>query len=338
MTYNILRFPNANNNNVNGNDAARIVYFREIVEAAAADIIVIQEMTADAGATMLVNELNTNGTTGKTYARASTYTGYGGFSPLGNMLIYNTDLFNLVSQAELPRTNTASHNGETVISPRANSYYEIEAYNADCSATIPLHIFSAHLKAGSSGATATEIADRDRRNLGALDLMDFINNLPTNSNIIAGGDFNFYGATVEPAYLNILENTNSNPLFDVLNGWTRNNAANASKYTQSSRSGGNSLYGNSGAGGGLDDRFDFLFMSDDVQNNTNNVSYIANSYETFGSANIWNGDVTDGNSPIKTQLQAMSDHLPVVMELELTFPEASCNTTVTTCNANCGNF
>lgn len=339
MSYNLLNFPNANNTIVSGNDASRIVYFREIVEAAAVDIIIIQELTSDAGATMLVDELNNNGTTGKTYARASVYTGHGSFGRLGNMLIYNADIFNFISQAELPRNNTVSYNGNTIRSPRTNSYYELEAYNIDCTATIPLHIFGLHLKAGQGDANATEIADKDRRNLGALDLMDFVNTLPANSNIIAGGDFNFYSTTDEPAYTNILSTTNVNPFIDVLNGWTRNIAADATKYTQSPRAGAiGNLHGNSGTSGGLDDRFDFLFMSDDIQNNTNNVSYIANSYETFGSANIWNGDVTDGNSPVKMQLQAMSDHLPVVMELELTFPEASCNTVVTACNANCGNF
>ena len=288
---------------------------------------------------MLVNELNANGTTGKTYARASVYTGHGGFGKLGNMLIYNADLFNFISQTELPRNNTVSHNGNTIISPRTNSYYELEAYHTDCTATIPLHLFGLHLKAGQDDATTTEIADKDRRNLGALDLMDFVNALPTNSNIIAGGDFNLYSTTDEPAYTSVLAGANANPFVDILNGWTRNIAADVAKYTQSSRAGNTfNLHGNNGSPGGLDDRFDFLFMSDDVQNNTNNVSYIANSHETFGSANIWNGDVTAGNSPVKTQLQAMSDHLPVIMSLEMTFPEPSCNTTVTTCNANCGTF
>ena len=293
MTYNLLNFPNASNIIVSGNDASRTVYFREIVEAAAADIIIIQELTSDAGATMLVNELNTNGTTGKNYARASIYTGYGSSPSLGNMLIYNADLFNFVSQAELPRNNTVIHNGNTVISPRTNSYYELEAYHTDCTATIPLHVFGLHLKAGQGDATATEIADKDRRNLGALDLMDFVNTLPTNSNIIAGGDFNFYSTTDEPAYTSILSNANNNPFFDVLNGWTRDIAADAAKYTQSTRAGfAGNLHGNNGTSGGLDDRFDFLFMSDDVQNNTNNVRYIANSYETFGSSNILPSSLT----------------------------------------------
>ncbi len=344
LTYNVLNFPDATNADIIGNDASRSGYFRQVVEDAGADIIIIQELTSDAGADMLVTELNNNGTLGKTYNRAAVYTSYNTFSPLGNMLIYNDDIFDFVSQTEIPRNNSITIGSKTTISPRANSHYQLSMRNpeAECpDETVFLDIVSMHLKAGDDeiDLVGEDPADRDRRALGVQDLMDYLITLPANSNVIVGGDFNFQtsdflGPVVpyEPAY-GTLTTTGSFPLNDPLGTWIRNTASEINKYTQSPRTAGNP-YGNGGSGGGIDDRFDFWMFSGSIQSNSNFVSYIANSYDAYGNdGSDFNGDINAGTNSEVSQAIAdamhyMSDHIPVIMDLRFTFPSSNCTVPV----------
>lgn len=321
MAYNILNFNNPSNSDPFGSDANRVQLFRQIVEFANADIVLIQEMKNLGAATLLVNELNANGVLGKTYNSASAFVSYSG---LGNMLIYNDDLFDFVSQQELPRTNTMlSTNGSTVMqAPRAVSKYVMDLVNPDCiDQTTQLLFYSLHLKA----STGTD--NRNRRLLGVLDLLDDVNLQPASSNIIVGGDCNFYDIN-EPAYIEILDNTNPQPFFDMLGPWVRNIAGDALKYTQATRSGStNNLYGNGGAHGGMDDRFDFLFVNNAVNTGSNYVTYQAGTYATLGNAGVpTNSNAASGSSPIALEVQQMSDHFPVILTIEVDFdPADACN-------------
>lgn len=326
MTYNILDFPNGNTN-ANGGDAARIQHFTDIVELADADVIMVQELTSSNGADMLLTEMNTNGTLGKTYARAPSFFPSIG---LGNMLFYNTGKLQLVSQNSLPQPNTMqAPNGNTQNSPRIICEFIMEVVNPACpQEKTEIRFYDQHLKAGQDPASGGDIADSDRRFLGAQDLMDHVNALPLTVNVIAGGDFNFYGDNVsnsaanpEPGYTTIVAGTNANPLIDDLGGWTRNIPGDIAKYTQSTRNAvGNNAYGNNGTGGGLDDRFDLLFFNNAVNANTNFVQYVAGSYQTFGSTGVpHNGQADNGTSPLANDIQYMSDHYPVILKLDVTF-------------------
>lgn len=325
MTYNILNFPDASSagsDPVTGN-AARAGYFRIVVEDAGADIIIVQELKTSAGADLLVNELNANGTLGKTYARVNNFTSYAG---LGNMLIYNTGMFVLQSNTEVPRINTAtSSNGTVVWAPRANSHYVLtHPVNPVCPAQeVELNVFSGHLKAGSDSATASEISDEARRNLGVLDLIDYINtNLNSVDNIIYGGDFNLQG-TFESSY-NSMTNAAMANLTDPLGGWVRNVSSDVAKYTQSTRASGSSS-ANGGATGGMDDRFDFIFYGDNVLSGSERIAYIANSYKNWGNENVnWNGGATSGTYIYDTEVELMSDHFPVKLDLFLDAPSSIC--------------
>jgi len=338
LTYNILNFPDPTNNDAVGSDANRVQAFRQVVENAGADIILIQELKTDAGANLLLNELNANGTLGKTYNRAPSFTAYGPSSfVLGNMLLYNDDLIDFCAQEEVPRNNTAiSPTGSPVVTPRAISRYVMKVVNPACvDQQTDVEFYSVHLKAGDSDISSTAIADRDRRDLGAQDLMDFINALATTSNIVVGGDFNFYDESVvnappsgndEPAYNTLTTTANANFLIDVIGAWTRNTAGDVAKFTQSTRSIFDA-YGNGGVNGQLDDRFDFLFFNSAVNTGINDVTYVGGSYQTFGNTGVaLNNDVVSGSSPVKTQLDAMSDHYPVILDLNVTFdPLQACN-------------
>ena len=267
MYYNILNFPNSSNSNSQGNDGARAIAFREIIEESNADIIMVQELKNSTGADILLTELNNNAL-GKVYDRAPVYTGYGG---LGNMLFYNTNSSDLIQQAEVPRINSANApNGNLFIAPRANSYYELELFSPSNPADKDtVHLFSGHFKSSDGGGNNSTIADKEWRALSAKDMLDYINtNLTPSDNVIAGGDFNFYGyqASVEPAYDSLMNNTSySMQLLDAQGPWTREDASpsNVCKYTQSTRTS-QGEYGNNGASSGLDDRFDFILMSDAI--------------------------------------------------------------------------
>lgn len=336
ITYNLLNYPNGNNSTLDGDDA-RTVYFRQIVEDMDADIIIVQEfMTPNgnsaegiANADILLNELNNNGVLGKSYAHAPMYVGYGSqsFGHIGNMLFYNSDLFNFESQNIVPAVNTATaNNGNTVSTPRPADHYQLSYPKIpSCPAQIAtIDIFSAHLKAGFDSASFSQISDEERRNLGALDIIDFISsNLTSTDNIIVGGDFNFQG-DFESGYITLLNGVNG-AFVDPLNGWVRNVSSQVSKYTQSTRSSSSNNNNNGGSSGGLDDRFDMWFYNSNIQNATEKVNYNINTYETWGSNGVpWNGRATQGNSPIDLEIELMSDHYPVYMQLHLDAPSTIC--------------
>lgn len=336
LTYNILNYPNGNTSMLDG-DAARAIYFRQIVEDANADIIIVQELRSTefgnveglANATILLDELNTNGTLGKNYAMAPDYFGYGSlnFGLLGNMLFYNADLFNFEAITDLPSPNTTtSNNGNTVRTPRPPTHYELSYPKVPtCDEQLTsLHVISAHLKAGFDNATSSEISDEARRDLGAQDIIDFIStSLSSTDNIIIGGDFNFQGSA-EDGYIT-LTNGVTNPYTDPLGPWTREDPALISMYTQSTRATG-VTYNNGGATSGLDDRFDLWFHNDVIQNGSDKITYIANSYENWGNVNVpWNASATDGSYFYNQEIELMSDHYPVLMQLRIDAPTTLCD-------------
>jgi len=338
LTYNLLNYPNGSTSTLDG-DLARAVLFRQIVEDADADIIIVQEfMTANGtssegiiNANILLTELNNNGVLGKTYAHAPAYTGYGSttFGFLGNMLLYNANLFNFASQSEVPSINSATaNNGNVFFTPRPSSHYQLTyPKSPTCTAQITsLDVFSAHLKAGSDSATNSEISDEERRDLGAKDIVDFITtNLSNTDNIIVGGDFNFRG-DFESGYLT-LQNGVFGPFVDPLNGWVRNISSQVSRYTQSTRNASSPTNNNGGSSGGLDDRFDLWFYNGAIQNDTEKISYNAGTYQTWASAGVpWNGRAGQGTSNIANTMELMSDHFPVYMQLKFDAPTSLCQT------------
>jgi len=340
MYYNILNFPNPSNSNSQGNDAARAIAFREIVEESDTDIVMVQELKNSTGADLLLTELNNN-SQGKVFSRAPTFTSYGG---LGNMLFYNSNLSNLVQQVEVPRNNSdTSPDGTVFIAPRANSYYELELFSPSNPADKDtIHFFAAHFKSSNGGGTDSSIADKDWRVLSVKDMLDYIdNNIDPNSNVVAGGDFNFYGyqPSIEPAYDSLMNNTGYPFQFlDALGPWTREDSSpsNVCKYTQSTRTT-QSEYGNNGATSGLDDRFDFILFSDAINTGGFKTKYITSSYESYANPKVYNGNALEGNSPVENQVHAMSDHYPVVMQLEFNFSTICLINGITANNGSCIN-
>ncbi len=79
----------------------------------------------------------------------------------------------------------------------------------------------------------------------------------------------------------------------------------------------------------MDDRFDFIMVSEDIKDGNNEIQYLSNSYETIGQdGNHYNDALIDGTnnsapSNVITALYEMSDHLPVSMEVVFGSPSAT---------------
>ncbi len=289
MYYNVLNYP--------GSTPGRVSYFRTTNQYIGADIILITELISDAGAeTLLQDGLNVYGET--KYSKAVFTDGY----DTDNMLFFNSEKLALYSQDTI---NTALRQiNEYVL------YYKSWDL-ATTGDTIFFYFYSAHLKA-SSGST-----NENKRYAEVLEFKDHINQKPDAKNIFFGGDLNLY-KDYEPAYGAII-NYGNYPLNDPLPaGYWHNNGAFSSIHTQSTRT---AQFGG-GASGGMDDRFDFIFFSDDVVNGTNKVSYVPNSCIAFGNdGNHFNMALIDAQQntsipdSVTDALYYMSDHLPVLCDI-----------------------
>ncbi|NCT08783.1 MAG: T9SS type A sorting domain-containing protein [Flavobacteriia bacterium] len=207
--------------------------------------------------------------------------------------------------------------------------------NTENSETNPLRIevFVTHLKA------STGYENRQQRLESVEDFVKELDRLPENSAILFAGDFNFYTSN-EPGFQKIIDPTNSIKIIDPINRlcppfpengidyfnednynntYFWNNSSFAAIHSQSTRS--LQLNGD-GAGGGMDDRFDFIMMSENLKTNST-VYFVENSYKTIGNnKNCYNSSVNDldctgeYSQNLRDALYYFSDHLPISMEIE----------------------
>lgn len=296
MFYNILYFPGSTSDR--GDTLEKIIRYTE------PDLFLVNELETNFGANLILGTaMNSQGVTH--YDKATFYNG----PDSDNMLFYNTEKFGLVSQNQIA-TITRDISEYKV-------YYKEPGLDANSDTTY-LYLYSCHLKAGSSQS------DIDDRESEATTFKNYLQNNITDGNIILGGDFNFYTST-EAGCQTIL-NGGTVGLNDPINqmGNWHNNSFYVSHHTQSTRSSSGGYGG--GSSGGMDDRFDFIFISDEVKNGTDKVSYLDGSYLSVGQdGNFFNSSVNSGvNSAvpddIANALFYMSDHLPVYMEMVIDFP------------------
>ena len=292
MYYNVLNFP--------GSTSQRVDNFRTTCHYLLPDVILINELISDAGAELLLNSgLNTWGV--QKYKKAVFTNG----PDTDNMLFFNSDKLTLYSQDTI--LTQLRFINEYVL------YYNSPelALGAD---TVFLHFYSAHLKA--SNTTADRIKRRD-------EVIAFKNHIAAKGypeNIFFGGDMNFYNAFTEPGYDSLV----NSPVYSLIDplpaGHWHDNADFAYLHTQSTRT---SQFGG-GATGGMDDRFDFIFFSNDIINGLNGATYIPESIVSFGNdGNRLNLSLLDPPTNLSlpdSVIQAlyyMSDHLPVLCLVEI---------------------
>jgi len=181
--------------------------------------------------------------------------------------------------------------------------------------------FVVHLKAGSG------LDDQQQRNQEVQELMDYIQQeKPGRGNYILAGDFNVY-TSEEDAYQGLI-----NPSDELYRFWDpvdqpgewHSNSDYVSYHTQSTH-----VSGDCFSGGGMDDRFDFILLSQDVMNGEQGVSYIQDSYQTVGQDGSFfnqameiqsNGSVSQ---EVAEALYGFSDHLPVSLQVRVSSDPAT---------------
>lgn len=209
--------------------------------------------------------------------------------------------------------NTALHND---IFTGAGRHADRWALNVTDYIGKRIYVYSMHLKA-SSGSD-----NQETRRQGAENVRDDIISLPTDSHVIVCGDMNFYSPS-EPAY-SWFTDSGDGQVIDPLGGGSWSGESNALKHTQSPL-----LNQNGGLiGGGLDDRFDFQFISSSLLDD-GGFDLIEGTYRSLGNdGDHYNQAINTGNNyyfPGDTQrgnaladaLIIASDHLPLIADYQV---------------------
>jgi endonuclease/exonuclease/phosphatase family metal-dependent hydrolase len=318
LQYNLLNYGNytsyctANNNSHEQKD----IYLRAIINYTKPDVFTVNELSQYEfyHDRILTEVLNSSG---RNYYRRAELTNLAG-SYLLNQLYYDSRKLVLYSQKVI------QYNVRDV------NLYTLYARNDGLARgdTIFINCIVAHLKAGSGNSNAAVRTTMTRNTMEWLRL----NAKP--GNFLFMGDFNIYTSD-ETAYQNLI-----NPLpvnasfrfFDPINmpGAWNNNYDFRYWHTQSVSADGNGCQ----AGGGMDDRFDFILASASIMNGNQGVKYVTDSYYALGQdGRHYNKSITDAPantsvpSNVLTALGNNSDHLPVMMKLSLSssLPNALCD-------------
>jgi hypothetical protein len=183
-------------------------------------------------------------------------------------------------------------------------------------------LYSVHFKAGDGALTPS---DSSQRTLECTNLRNTLNAAPAGTNLLVGGDTNFYGS-FETGYTRLTESQadNDGRMRDpqTISGlW--NNPAFAPLHSQSPCAGAGCI----GSSGGMDDRFDIIFSSQSL-NDGQGLDMVSgslpNGYGPYGNDGLHYNDSIDGGGintavgpAVATALRLSSDHLPVIATLQL---------------------
>lgn len=279
MTYNLL--------NYNGS-VVKDQSFRKSIKFANPDIFVAEEVISQIGVDNMVTTVLNYYTPG-VYAAGTFLNGF----DTDNAIFYKTSKFNFLYNFAIQTTlRTINVFGLSHI----ESGYTIQLY-------------AVHLKASNSAS------DQQQRLSEVNALRDFTNSLPGGSEFVVLGDFNIYTSN-EACYQRLLrvdeghEGQFIDPL--TLTG-TWNQSSYAPYHTQSTRT---RTLSDSGASGGLDDRFDMILNSKAITEE-GGIKYIPGSLKPLGNdGNHYNDSINKrpNNSvpdSIADALYYGSDHLPV---------------------------
>ena len=301
MFYNLLNFPN-----VNG--ASRTADLSFILNTYQPDIFAVCELNNSSGASTILGILQGIDSNYQmvTFVTNSSDDMNGDSNSLQQMVFYNDTKVILETQhAPVPTTL------------RDFNHYTFKL-NADDVATNPVFfdLYVTHLKA-SSGVT-----NENERLAMVNEFTTHLGTLPSDRPVILAGDFNFYSSS-EPGNQELLDNSNNITLMDPANrqGSWHNNSSFIDVFSQSTST--TSI--NGGASGGFDDRFDFIYLSENFGTNPDLI-YSPGSYRTIGNnsnINCYNQSITSNNCSganydftMRNALRNFSDHLPIMLEIE----------------------
>lgn len=298
MSYNVLNYEAGAN---------RINDFKTVLSHYTPDLLLLQELKSNAGLQEIVGGINEVSTDVYQSAQfVSQQSSPQSQNKLQQSIIYNTSVFELDWQSHLA-TNVRDIN-----------YYRLFIKDETLSTigdTTFVYVFVTHMKS-STGSSNEQL-----RLEAAQFTRTFINNMvPANSHVIVAGDFNIYNNN-EPAYQNLVQTGVDNQLIDPFasyGNWSGSSFAHKEILTQSTRSSALS----DGAGGGVDDRFDFILNSQELMSGQPKLQYVAGSMKSLGNnGTCYNQNITDCSSGnpvpfnVLTAMYYLSDHIPVVMSL-----------------------
>jgi endonuclease/exonuclease/phosphatase family metal-dependent hydrolase len=300
MFYNLLYYPS-------GDPQNREDILKDILDTYQPDIFTVCELETEVGADEILTQSIQSSR--PNFARATfinNQSNQNADNQLNQMVYYNTDKFILESQV--------TH----ITYVRDIMQYTLLLKTVD-QATNPIRIeyFVTHFKSSDGNANKNIRLDMANVFTAVLESLD------PDAYVVFSGDFNLYTSS-EPAYQEILDVTNDIVMIDpindnsVLQSWSNDTPTYTAMHTQATR-----VYQQNGNGAysGLDDRFDFSFISENLTTSTE-LFYVDGTYDAYGNnKNCYNLDISDQSCTgtytqyLRDNLYLMSDHLPVVMEL-----------------------
>lgn len=314
MFYNTLNY------NSNQESRDRTSHLKTILDDIQPDLFMVCEIKNETASNYLFNNavlpFNNNFDKAEFKSSQSPATG------LLQMVYYNKTKLILESNQIIP-TGVRDINHYT---------FKINTENSN-SNPIRIEVFVTHLKASRGTVNMNKRAESITNFTRELD------RLPSDSFILFAGDFNFYSSN-EPGFIDLIDDSNAIKIIDPINRlcptfpndgvdyfdennynstYFWNNSSFADVHSQATR---NAQVNGDGAGGGMDDRFDFIMMSENF-NTSSSLFYITNSYKAVGNnGNCYNSYVSNTScngtfsQNLRNALYFFSDHLPIVMEIE----------------------
>ena len=301
MTYNLLNFEVEND---------REDDFIAIIDFVDPDLIIAEEIVAQTGFSHFKSDVLDVFEPGSW--SSATFTNQSASQDIA--LFYRHDHFTFISTDVV---YTAQSSGTRDV---------IEWVMVHNQSSIQFNVYGVHFKASSGNSNAQQ------RLQEATILRTYLNNLNENYFIVAG-DFNIYSnsPSSEPAFdmLTGDADNNNGRLFDPIDriGPWHNNSSYSDVHTQSPRT---TSFGG-GAPGGMDDRFDWLFVSAVILDESSGMRYVDDTYWAVGNdGNHFNQAINGGTNSsvsdaIADALHDASDHLPVYMDVwfdDLTYNDA----------------
>lgn len=281
-TYNALKFSLAN-------EDGRVPLFHLILDSLRPDIMVCQEVEDATLGPRFVSDV-------LTYASFASSPFIDG-EDTDNQLLYDQNKFAFISQRRI--STTLRDIAEFIVATTPANGIQPDT----------LVLYSVHLKASDG---SSEAAQR------AVEVNTLMSTVTAHRYAVICGDLNLYTPN-ETAYKAITSASAVRRFVDPLGtNWVRNTAASAAIYTQCTRF---TTLGSCGGGvsGGLDDRFDFIFVSEPLESRL-----VPGSYRPFGNdgvprlnASIDEPPNTLVSASMSAALKCASDHLPLSVDLIL---------------------
>lgn len=291
MTYNLLNYENEND---------REDDYVTVLEYVQPDIIIAEEVTGQTGYNHFLSDVldvfESGAWSGANFTNQS--------ASQDIALYYRHDVFSFISTSVV---STAQSSGLRDV---------VEWVMEHNDSGVQFNVYGVHFKASSGGSNP------QTRLTEATILRDYLNDLPTGSHFIVAGDFNIYSnsSSSEPAFemLTGAGSDDDGQLFDPVDriGHWHNNSSYSDVHTQSTCN--HQTQHGGAANGGMDDRFDWIFTSAAILNETYEMNYVENTYLAVGNDGnhfnqaINNGNNTSVNDAMADALHDASDHLPVI--------------------------